>query len=134
MVGIKTEQEIIKASDSIPLRDGIVTPEKTVSEQFRKLFISYSQAINKQENRTGSLFQKNFKRKEIKKESYFTWLVFYIHSNPVKAKLSKTFSSWKFSSYNALLSQNATMVMRKKGKRLVWLQTEVHRFSQIKCN
>ena len=32
-----------------------------VSDQFRLLFMSYAKAINKQEGRVGSLFQKNFK-------------------------------------------------------------------------
>ncbi len=54
----------------------------TVSEQFRKFFIKYSQAINIQEGRSGSLFQKPFKRKEISSNDYLTRVIFYIHANP----------------------------------------------------
>ena len=50
--------------DAIAQSDSIST-SKIISEQFRRFFISYSQAINKQENRVGSLFQKIFKIKDI---------------------------------------------------------------------
>ncbi|MEX0596412.1 MAG: transposase, partial [Candidatus Paceibacterota bacterium] len=42
---------------------------KKVSQQFRVLFMSYSKGFNKEHNRTGSLFQKNFKRKLVDTES-----------------------------------------------------------------
>jgi len=54
-----------------------------VNEAFRKFFLSYSQAINKQNNRHGSLFEKNFKRILIKNENHLFRLVYYIHNNPV---------------------------------------------------
>lgn len=56
--------------------------ESVMSQQFRRLFISYSMSINKQEERSGSLFQKNFRRKEVDSEEYFTRLVYYIHTQP----------------------------------------------------
>lgn len=36
-----------------------------LKERFRRFFMSYSKAINKQEGTTGSLFQKGFKKKEL---------------------------------------------------------------------
>lgn len=47
-----------------------------ITEQFRRFFISYSQPINKQESRRGSLFQKRFKRKLIDDSKYYTQLIF----------------------------------------------------------
>lgn len=46
------------------VRPKVNNPEK-ISEQFRKLCISYSMSINKQEKRKGNLFQRGFKRKII---------------------------------------------------------------------
>lgn len=89
----------------IPQMDGTRT-KCHISEQFRRLFISYTQAINKQYGRTGSLFQKNFKKIEVKEESHFTVLIAYIHLNPVKAKLVKSCSDWKFSSYNSIINSH----------------------------
>ena len=58
----------------------------TASKQFSNLFNAYSLAINKRYNRTGSLFEKNFRRKVVTSENYFQKLIFYIHNNPVHHK------------------------------------------------
>ncbi len=55
-----------------------------VSAAFRKLFTAYSQAINIQQKRTGSLFQKPFKRLEVRTTQQLANLVHYIHINPQK--------------------------------------------------
>src|SRR5690606_10519986 len=44
---------------------------KKISKQFSNLFNGYSKAINKRFNRRGSLFIKNFNRKEISTDIYF---------------------------------------------------------------
>ena len=85
---------------------------KLLSQKFRVLFMSYSKGINKERGRTGSLFQKNFKRKLIENESYFTSLIAYIHSNLVKAGLVSMCHQWKYSSYNSLLSLKETHLAR----------------------
>jgi len=46
-----------------------------VEEQFRKCFISYAKAINKQEARRGSLFQKHFKRIHVDNDIYLMALI-----------------------------------------------------------
>jgi putative transposase len=89
---------------------GLSIPEKA----FRDFFISYAKAINKMYDRTGSLFQYKFKRKEIKRDSYFSWLFHYIHLNPVKAKLADNLHSWKWTSYKALLSEKETNIKREE--------------------
>ena len=64
-------------------------------------------AINKQENRTGSLFQKNFKRIEVSSEEYFMNLMFYIHANPQLHKITNDFRKYTWSSYQSLLQNNS---------------------------
>ncbi len=83
----------------------------SVSEKFRRLFISYSQAINKQENRTGSLFQKNFQKRKIRNQNQLIWLVYYIHRNPIHHGFQNTMN-YKWSSYNALTSKSKTSLNR----------------------
>ncbi|MEQ9425893.1 MAG: transposase [Cyclobacteriaceae bacterium] len=85
---------------------------------FRDFFISYAKAINKKYNRTGSLFQYKFKRKEIADDAYFSWLIFYIHHNPIAANLAKSTDSWPFSSYKAIISKADTSV--NKAQVLEW--------------
>jgi putative transposase len=107
----------IEGRDSIPQRDGISQPQM-ISRQFRKLFLSYAQAINKQQNRTGSLFQKNFKRKQVENEHYFSRLVYYIHSNPQQHEIHPDFTTYPYSSYESLLSDKPTRLHRDE--TLAW--------------
>ncbi|MFC4232033.1 transposase [Parasediminibacterium paludis] len=71
--------EIFKLSTFLKLGKTLEDPSQIVSEAFRRFFMSYSKAINKQSNRTGSLFQKNFKRKLIEDKGYLLTCAKYIH-------------------------------------------------------
>jgi putative transposase len=84
-----------------------VPPFKKVeplSEAFRRFFTSYSMALNKERGRTGSLFQKNFKRLKITNTQYLANLVFYIHANPQLHSLTDDFRDYPWSSYNRILN------------------------------
>jgi len=105
---------IKRENDAIALSDGIDILNHTITEQFRKFFLGYSQAINKQQSRTGSLFQKHFKRKLIDKENYLTRIIYYIHLNPMHHKLSHNYKNYHWSSYNSILSNMSTKVRRQK--------------------
>ncbi|MUU78991.1 oxygen-dependent coproporphyrinogen oxidase [Winogradskyella sp. HL2-2] len=67
-----------------------------ITQAFSNLFNSYSKAFNKQNNRTGSLFEKHFKRKKIDTEAYFKTVFCYIHHNPIKDWEHYTFSSFHY--------------------------------------
>jgi REP element-mobilizing transposase RayT len=60
---------------------------------------SYTKAINKEQDRVGSLFQGRFKGKHVDNQAYLTHLTRYIHRNPVDAHLVTSPSEWVFSSY-----------------------------------
>ncbi|MCD4681330.1 MAG: transposase [Bacteroidales bacterium] len=83
-----------------------------ISKQFSKLFSSYSQAYNKVYSRMGSLFMKNFRRKHITKESYFIYLINYIHFNPVNHGFVSKPGEWKHSSYRVTLSDRSSIIKR----------------------
>jgi REP element-mobilizing transposase RayT len=91
---------------------------KAVVKSFRDFLISYAKAVNKKYNRTGALFQQKFKRKEITTDAYFSWIVQYIHLNPVKAGLCNEPGDWKYSSYNAIVSKKQTKICVEEV--LVW--------------
>jgi hypothetical protein len=63
----------VKQFDFLPEKSKTLTkgkfrlffPHQILSEQFRKFFICYSKAINKQEKHSGSVFEKNFRRQHI---------------------------------------------------------------------
>ncbi len=84
-----------------------------ISEQFRLFFMAYSKAINKQEGRTGSLFQKNFKRLPVSGEGHFTWLIFYIHANVQLHGICNDFRLYSNSSYHFILSKHSSKLCRE---------------------
>lgn len=91
---------------------------KFVSEKFRRLFISYSQAINRQESRIGSLVTRNFKRIQIEDDEHLKYLFFYIHHNPVKHGICNDYKNYNFSSYKSYLSNTEHFVSIKHGLEL----------------
>jgi REP element-mobilizing transposase RayT len=68
---------------------------------FRVLLSSYTRAIQKQEQRTGSLFQQQRQAKDIMDgaEQYGLQCLCYIHQNPLRAKLVGEPGHWPWSSY-----------------------------------
>jgi hypothetical protein len=84
-----------------------------VSAQFRKFFQSYALSINKQQERSGSLFRKNFRRIVIEDDVYLKWLVFYIHYNPQKHHLVEDFRSYRYSSYSSFLNTFKSVIDRE---------------------
>lgn len=79
------------------------------SENLRIMLSSYTRAINKQEKRTGSLFQQHSKLKPLNdifygrisnptfKKSFDYYCFHYIHNNPVDANLVRRKDEWEFS-------------------------------------
>ena len=78
----------------------VVADEKSVSHSFSNLFNAYAKAYNKQENRTGGLFERPFKRKLVKDEDYLKNLIMYIHTNPENHGAAEDFTTYQFSSYS----------------------------------
>ena len=87
--------------------------EKEVTQALSNLFNAYAKAFNKQNNRTGSLFEKHFKRIQIENETYLTNLIQYVHLNP-KHHLDQDYKRFLFSSYQSLLSDKPTKLIREE--------------------
>ena len=85
LIRIKSEEEIFTNENLSGIRnpDRFNIPNRP-SKQFSNLFNAYTKAFNKRYNRTGTLFERPFKRILIENESYLKYLVYYIHHNPVK--------------------------------------------------
>ena len=76
-------------------------PKNVLSEGIRVLLSSYTQAINKQNQTSGSLFQQNTKAQPIVKGSrnYDITVFHYIHQNPYRANLVLRMEDWEYSSF-----------------------------------
>lgn len=118
LIQVKSKQEIVahlsKDNDlknrEKNLKKLEATPDEFISKQFSKLFSSYTQALNKQTGRMGSLFMKGFKRKPIEDEKYLKKLVHYIHHNPVEAGLCGKPGDWLHSSYRSIIGREAQWI------------------------
>jgi hypothetical protein len=68
-------------------------------------FNAYSQAFNKQEQRSGTLFESRAKFKQIKTDVYVLQLSRYIHLNPVEAGMVSRPEDWDFSNYQMCIAK-----------------------------
>jgi len=83
-----------------------------ISQQFSNCYNAYAKAYNKKYKRSGSLFHRPFKSKEIESEAYLTTMVHYIHHNPIHHEFCDDYKDWKFSSYNAYLTVKPSQIQR----------------------
>jgi len=84
----------------------------TISQAFSNFFNSYSKAINTQQNRHGSLFEKPFRRKHINNTRYLANVVFYIHANPQLHGIVNDFRMYPWSSYDKILKDTPTRLQK----------------------
>src|SRR2546423_8557090 len=93
----------VKENIVIPRKDGNGDIKLVASRQFGHFLNAYAQSYNEMYNRTGSLFEKPFKRKSIESEEYLTSLVLYIHNNAIHHGLVSDFREWPHSSFHDLV-------------------------------
>ncbi|WP_404984938.1 transposase [Chryseobacterium sp. M5] len=91
---------------------GLHSPQNIFSKQFARIFNSYSQAFNKENNRHGALIESPFKRKAITSDEYLINTIIYIHQNPQNHSVVDDFSKYNFSSYQSILSNSKTLLKR----------------------
>ncbi len=77
-----------------------VDKDDALSPFFQRSFNSYSQAFNRQQNRSGTLFESRAKSILIDDSSHVYALTRYIHLNPVVAGLVHNPEDWQFSNYS----------------------------------
>ena len=75
--------------------------------------LSYAKSINQQESRTGSLFQKYFRRQAVTDGSYFTRLVWYIHNNAVHHGIYGNLETYPWSTYRRMLADTPSKLMKE---------------------
>ena len=105
--------------------------KKFISKKFSNFFSSYTQYFNLINERKGSLFMKNFKRKKVNNSNYRNKLIHYIHFNPVEAGLTKNPYNYEFSSLSKLISNQTSLLDRKEV--ISWFD-DLENFKQIHKN
>ncbi len=113
LVSVRLDE--VSTTDAIASSDGICLNKdinKKICERFRRFFLSYAQAINKQEGRTGSLFQKPFKRITIDSPEHLLYVVYYIHANPQRHGICDNFQKYSYSSFQRYLENRKTKLCK----------------------
>jgi hypothetical protein len=82
----------------------VIEDERIVTQAFSNLFNAYAKAFNKMYDRTGSLFEKHFRRIKIKDTNYLRNLIIYVNTNPENHGIINDFRMFTHSSYQDTIS------------------------------
>ena len=85
-----------------------------IEQQFNRLFIAYSLSFNKMNRIKGHLFNRPFRRIVVKDNAHLTQLLIYIHANAKKHGILNDFTTFRWSSYQAIISDRPTHVQRQQ--------------------
>jgi REP element-mobilizing transposase RayT len=112
---------------SVPLIFDGSFERQQFSQGIKQLLSSYAKAINKQQGRTGSLFQQKTKCIHVSDpvQEYSLTAFHYIHQNPVRAGLVDRMEDWEFSSFREYMGTTKTSLCnRELGARLLDLDLD----------
>jgi putative transposase len=85
-----------------------------ISKFINVLFNAYVQAVNRQQDRKGTLFEGRVKYVLVDKEEYLIQLCRYIHLNPLKASLVMKLGDWPFSNYREWIGLREGIIFDRK--------------------
>lgn len=111
LVRIKEIAEIEKYNEILPIESPkikIIAPHQS----FSNLFNAYTKSINKRYNRTGTLFERPFKRKSIDSNTYLKNVTKYIHYNPVNHGFCSHPIEYAWSSYESFSVEKPTKLSK----------------------
>jgi len=83
---------------------------------------TYTKKKNYQSGRRGGLLCQSINRNLITSEEYLQMCIVYIHNNPLKHGLCYSSEKWKYSSYNAIISDRPTEI--KRDEVLEWFESK----------
>jgi len=81
--------------------------DEPLSKFIGVLFNAYVQAVNREQERSGTLLEGRFRHVWVDREEYLIHLCRYIHLNPVKAKLVIPPEDWPYSNYLEWIGQRS---------------------------
>jgi len=85
-----------------------------VSHQWGNVQNTFSKKKNYRTGNRGGLFCQSINRNLITSEEYLQMCIVYIHNNPVNHGFCRLPENWKYSSYNAIISNEPTNIEREE--------------------
>ena len=109
--------------------------KENFSDDLKIMLRSYTRAINKQEDRTGSLVQQHTKVKSLDSDTITTGKNYplncfhYIHQNPIKARLVRKMEDYEMSSFRDYIdSSKESICNRELARELLDLPKSAEEF------
>lgn len=90
-----------------------------LTKAMKSINIKYAMRFNKEKERIGHVFQDRYKSEIISNENNLIHVIRYIHNNPAKAKMVKSLSDYKWSSYNEFTLEDKSNIISNEQKSLV---------------
>ena len=94
---------------------------------------SYTQAVNNQEMRSGSLFQPKCKAKVLDSRDQAFTCFNYIHQNPLKASLVSKIEDWQYSSFNEYYREYEGICNKGLARKLLDIPADPNLFYKESC-
>jgi putative transposase len=107
--GVKNKSHRTGPDQPLEAEERVLMTE--ISKRYSNFFNTYAKHYNFMKSRTGTLFKRTFRRKQIEDMKYLRRLVCYVHQNPLTAGFS-SIDGWKYSSYGSLISDKETALIR----------------------
>ena len=110
----------------------VIQEEQKVTQSFSNLFNAYAKAYNKMHNRTGSLFEKHFKRIKIQDTKYLRNLIIYINTNPEYHGVNNDYKKFEYSSYQTtIIDSNDAVLMPIAKEEVINLFEDIENFEYL---
>ncbi|MCM4162057.1 MULTISPECIES: transposase [unclassified Arenibacter] len=110
----------------------VIEEDKKVVQSFSNLFNAYAKAFNKMYNRTGSLFEKHFKRIRVQDTLYLRNLIIYINTNPEYHRVIKDYKTYEYSSYqNTVSNSNGPVLVPIAKEEVINLFEDIENFEYL---
>lgn len=91
----------------------------------------YAMNFNRQRDRVGHVFQDRYKSQAILDDKYLLQVIRYVHNNPVKAKMVKSFKDYSWSSYNEYIDENFIVGDQQKEFVLGYFSRSIEQFEEF---
>lgn len=85
-----------------------------LAKAIKGINIKYAMNFNLQQNRIGHVFQDRYRSELVTDDKYLLQVIRYVHNNPVKAKMVKSFEDYLWSSFTEYINTNTIIEERQK--------------------
>ena len=108
LIKTRKELDILKYQKVFGVRE--LSPGVRIFQQFSNHYNAYARYFNRKYERTGGLFESNFRRIEVTNKRYLRQLIIYIHNNSVKHRFCNHPVEYPWSSYVSYISEDSHLL------------------------